>query len=92
MIEVTDEMANAGWDALPVSAQESGDTDLDDMKKVLAAALAIVERDWNMQPREAPAVGRPPTRRSPQPWTEGAPHQPDCPCMNCALKRAKEAS
>lgn len=45
MIEVTDEMAEAGWDALPVSAQESGDVDLDDMKAVLAAVLAIVERD-----------------------------------------------
>lgn len=44
MIEPTDEMANAGWDALPVSAQESGDVDLDDMKAVLAAVLAIVER------------------------------------------------
>lgn len=45
VIEPTDEMANAGWDALPVSAQEAGDIDLDDMKAVLAAVLAIVERD-----------------------------------------------
>jgi hypothetical protein len=44
VIEPTDDMANAGWDALPVSAQESGDVDLDDMKVVLAAALAIVDR------------------------------------------------
>jgi len=46
VIEPTAEMANAGWDALPVSAQESGEIDLDDMKAVLAAALAIVERDY----------------------------------------------
>lgn len=45
MIEPTDEMANAGWDALPVSAQESGHIDLDDMKTVLAAVLAIAGRD-----------------------------------------------
>ncbi len=45
MIEPTDEMAEAGWDALPVSAQQSGEVDLDDMKTVLAAVLAIVERD-----------------------------------------------
>jgi len=45
VIEPTAEMANAGWDALPVSAQESGEIDLDDMKAVLAAVLAIVERD-----------------------------------------------
>lgn len=51
MIEPTDEMANAGWDALPVSAQESGDIDLDDMKAVLTVALAIVERDYAVRPR-----------------------------------------
>lgn len=45
MTEPTDEMATAGWDALPVSAQEAGDIDLDDMREVLAAALAFVERD-----------------------------------------------
>jgi hypothetical protein len=45
VIEPNDEMANAGWDALPVSAQESGEVDLDDMRVVLAAVLAIVERD-----------------------------------------------
>lgn len=43
VIEPTDEMAEAGWAALPVSAQESGGIDLDDMKAVLAAALALVE-------------------------------------------------
>lgn len=46
MIEPTDEMAEVGWDALPVSAQHSGEIDLDDMKAVLAAVLAIVERDY----------------------------------------------
>jgi hypothetical protein len=46
VIEPTDEMANAGWDALPVSAQESGEIDLDDMKTVLAAVLAVIERDY----------------------------------------------
>jgi hypothetical protein len=45
-MEPTDEMANAGWDALPVVARESGEIDLDDMKVVLAAVLAIVERDY----------------------------------------------
>jgi hypothetical protein len=48
VIEPTDEMANAGWDALPVSAQESGEVDLDDMKDVLAAVLALVERDYQL--------------------------------------------
>ena len=48
MIEPTDEMATAGWDALPVSAQESGDVDLDDMKAVLAVVLALVERDYRL--------------------------------------------
>lgn len=46
MIELTDEMAGAGWESLPVSAQESGDIDLDDMKVVLAAVLAIAERQF----------------------------------------------
>jgi hypothetical protein len=46
VIEPTGEMKNAGWDALPVAAQESGEIDLDDMGVVLAAALAIVERDY----------------------------------------------
>jgi hypothetical protein len=45
VIEPTDEMTEAAWDALPVSAQESGEVDLDDMKVVLAAVLAIVGRD-----------------------------------------------
>lgn len=54
MIEVTDEMAAAGWEALPVSAQESGDIDLDDMKAVLVAALAIVQRDHVVYPRIQP--------------------------------------
>jgi hypothetical protein len=49
VIEPTDEMANAGWDALPVSAQESGEIDLDDMKVVLAAVLPIVERDYDVR-------------------------------------------
>jgi hypothetical protein len=45
VIELTDEMAEAAWNALPVSAQEAGDVDLDDMKVVLTAVLALVERD-----------------------------------------------
>jgi hypothetical protein len=48
VIKSSDEMANAAWDALPVSAQESGEVDLDDMKEVLAVALAIVERDYGI--------------------------------------------
>lgn len=56
MIEVTEEMANAAWDALPVSAQESGEVDLDDMKVVLAAMLAIVERDHRVEAREPDPV------------------------------------
>lgn len=51
MIDPTAEMVIAAWDALPVSAQDAGLIDLDDMRVVLAAVLAIVERDWNMQPR-----------------------------------------
>lgn len=51
MIEPTDEMAEVGWAALPVSAQESGEIDLDDMKAVLAAVLAIVERDYSVGKR-----------------------------------------
>lgn len=50
MIEPTDEMANAGWDALPVAAQEPGHIDLDDMKAVVAAVLAIIERDYEIVP------------------------------------------
>lgn len=49
MIEPTDEMAEAGWDALPVVVRESGEIDLDDMKKALTAVLAIVERDWDVR-------------------------------------------
>lgn len=59
VIDPTDAMAEAGWDALPVSAQESGDVDLDDMKVVLAAVLAIVERDYRVEPR-------PPWEREPE--------------------------
>jgi hypothetical protein len=49
VIEPTDEMANAGWDALPVTVRQSGEVDLDDMKAVLRAALAPVERDQAAQ-------------------------------------------
>jgi len=45
VIEPTDKMAETAWDALPVQAQQDGNIDLDDMKVVLAAVLAIVERD-----------------------------------------------
>jgi hypothetical protein len=45
VIEPTDEMAAAAWEALPVAVQESGEVDLDDMKVALGAALAIAERD-----------------------------------------------
>jgi hypothetical protein len=58
VIEPTDEMANAGWDALPVSAQESGHIDLDDMKQVLAAVLSIVERDYDVAPKLPPVEHR----------------------------------
>lgn len=46
MIEVTKAMCEAGWDALPVSAQEAGDVDIDDMAEVIGAVLALVERDY----------------------------------------------
>lgn len=51
MIEPTVEMAEVAWDALPVQAQEDGSVDLDDMKTVLAAALALVERDYVIERR-----------------------------------------
>lgn len=51
MIEPTDGMANAGWDALPVTVRESGEVDLDDMKVALAAVLTIVERDYVIERR-----------------------------------------
>lgn len=70
MIEPTDEMANAGWDALPVSAQESGDIDLDDMKQVLAAVLAIVERNHVILPRGAQALCCPDHPDVPVRWGE----------------------
>lgn len=50
VIEVTKAMCEAGWDALPVSAQETGDVDIDDMAKVIAAALAVVKRDYRTEP------------------------------------------
>lgn len=46
----TAEMAEAGWAALPVSAQESGDVDLDDMAAVIAAVFILVERDYRLFP------------------------------------------
>jgi hypothetical protein len=55
MIELTTAMAEAAWDALPVQAQQDGNVDLDDMKTVLAAALALVERDYDVTPK-LPAV------------------------------------
>jgi len=64
VIEPTDEMANAGWDALPVSAQESGEIDLDDMKVVLAAVFAIVERDYEIVPQR-PRMHVPPPEPCP---------------------------
>lgn len=82
MIEPTDEMAEAGWAALPVSAQESGDIDLSDMSVVLRAVLAIVERDWNMQPR--PEGSRlPPTTAPSNPWAPIVD-----PCTGCGCAKA----
>jgi len=59
VIEPTDEMAEAGWDALPVVVRESGEIDLDDMKKALAVVFAIVERDYDVarkQPEPEPGT------------------------------------
>ena len=58
MIEPTVEMAEAAWDALPVQAQQDGNVDLDDMKTVLAAALALIERDYNVSPKLPPVEHR----------------------------------
>ena len=54
----------------------------------LAAVLAIVERDWNMQPRPEGSLF-PPKRREHPPWTAGAPHLPGCPCVHCAVVRPR---
>lgn len=47
--EVTDEMVEAAWNAMPVSVQEVGDIDLDDMKTILTAALALIHRDYRLE-------------------------------------------
>jgi hypothetical protein len=51
VIEPTDEMAEAAWEALPVAVQEAGELDLLDIKAVLTAVLAIVARDYTLRPR-----------------------------------------
>lgn len=56
MIEPTDKMIEAGWDALPVVVRESGEVDLDDMTAVVAAVLAIVEKDYVVLPRGTQAL------------------------------------
>lgn len=41
-VKITDEAIEAAWDAQPVAAREAGEIDLDDMRQVIAVALAAL--------------------------------------------------
>lgn len=41
-VKITDEAIEAAWNAQPVAAQEAGEIDLSDVKRVIAAALAAL--------------------------------------------------